>query len=64
MGLGKGKRRGAADQAPLLAPSQSPKGARCTTISGSNVEGGPEHLNTSNPAPAEPDCLSHYERSE
>ena len=50
MGHGKGKRRGAADQAPLLAPSQPPEGAGCTTAPDANVEGGPELINSTNPS--------------
>ena len=63
MGQGRGKGGGAADQAPPPSPSQSPKGARCTTIGGSNVEVGPENLNASNPSRAQrgEDCLSHCE---
>ena len=50
MGHGKGKRRGAADQAPLLSPSQPPEGARCTTAQDANVEGGRERINSTYPA--------------
>ena len=45
IGLAKGKMMGTADKALLLAPSQSPKGTRYTTMAGNECRGRLELLN-------------------